>query len=42
MTALAPLLIAASAAIMLLLGLIHLLYTFKGTKLHPRDACPYA
>jgi hypothetical protein len=31
-------LIAASAAIILLLGLIHLLYTFRGGKLHPRDA----
>jgi hypothetical protein len=29
--------IAASAAIILLLGLIHLLYTFSGTKLTPRD-----
>jgi len=28
----------ASAAIILLLGLIHLLYTFRGKKLHPRDA----
>ncbi len=32
------LLIAASAAIILLLGLVHLLYTFVGTRLHPRDA----
>lgn len=38
MSALAPSLVAASAAIILLLGLIHLLYTFRGTKLHPRDA----
>jgi hypothetical protein len=38
MNALAPSLIAASAAIILLLGLIHLAYTFSGTKLHPRDA----
>jgi len=38
MNALAPSLIAASAAIILLLGLIHLLYTFRGTQLHPRDA----
>ena len=38
MNALAPSLIAASAAIILLLGLMHLLYTFRGTKLHPRDA----
>jgi hypothetical protein len=38
MTALAPWLVAASAAIILLLGLIHLLYTFRGSKLRPRDA----
>src|SRR5215470_11757888 len=31
-------LIAASAAIVLLLGCLHLLYTFRGPKLHPRDA----
>jgi uncharacterized membrane protein len=31
-------LVAVSAAIILLLGLIHLLYTFRGQKLHPRDA----
>jgi hypothetical protein len=31
-------LVAASAAIILLLGLIHLLYTFRGNKLHPRDS----
>jgi len=37
-TMLATSLVAASAAIILLLGLIHLLYTFRGTKLHPRDA----
>jgi hypothetical protein len=30
-------LVAASAAIILSLGLIHLLYTFRGKKLHPRD-----
>jgi hypothetical protein len=29
--------IAASAAIMLLLGFVHLLYTFRGMNLHPRD-----
>jgi len=29
--------IAASAAIILLFGLVHLLYTFRGPKLHPRD-----
>lgn len=34
---LAPLLIAGSAAIIMLLGLIHLLYTFYGPKLLPRD-----
>jgi hypothetical protein len=33
----APFLVVASAAIILLLGLIHLLYTFWGSKLHPRD-----
>ncbi len=38
MPALAPSLIAASAAIILLLGLIHLLCTFRGSRLHPRDA----
>lgn len=31
-------LIAASAAVILLLGVIHLLYTFYGPKLRPRDA----
>ena len=31
-------LVAASAAVILLLGLVHLLYTFHGNKLHPRDA----
>lgn len=35
---LAPTLVAASAAIMLLIGLAHLAYTFHGPKLHPRDA----
>ena len=30
-------LIAASAAVFLLLGLTHLLYTFRGPLLHPRD-----
>jgi hypothetical protein len=29
--------IAGSAAVVLLLGLLHLLYTFRGPKLHPRD-----
>jgi hypothetical protein len=37
MNTIAPLLVAASAAIILLLGLIHLLYTFSGSKLLPRD-----
>ena len=38
MITLAPSLVAVSALIVLLLGLIHLLYTFRGSKLHPRDA----
>jgi len=38
MITLASSLVAASATIILLLGLIHLLYTFRGSKLHPRDA----
>lgn len=42
MYVLAPSLIAASAAIILLLGVIHLVYTFRGTKLHPRDAVLHA
>lgn len=37
MSPLAPSLLVASAAIILLLGLAHLLYTFRGPKLHPRD-----
>jgi hypothetical protein len=37
MTALAPWLVAGSAAILLLLGLVHLLYTFHGPNLLPRD-----
>ena len=37
MRALAPVLIAGSAAIFMLLGLIHLGYTFNGSKLLPRD-----
>ena len=37
MNTLAPSLVAASAAIILLLGLTHLLYTFYGRKLLPRD-----
>src|SRR5256884_7687384 len=38
MATLSTSLIAASAAVILLLGLIHLLYTFRGRNLHPRDA----
>lgn len=38
MATLAGSLIAASAAVVLLLGLIHLVYTFHGRRLHPRDA----
>lgn len=38
MAALATSLVAASATVILLLGLVHLLYTFRGRKLHPRDA----
>jgi hypothetical protein len=37
MSTIAPSLVAASAAIILLLGLLHLLYTFYGPKLLPRD-----
>ena len=37
MSALAPALIVASAGIIFLLGLAHLVYMFRGTKLHPRD-----
>ena len=33
----ASILIAASAAIIFLLGLVHLIYTFHGSKLDPRD-----
>jgi hypothetical protein len=33
----ARILVAASSAIMLLLGSLHLLYTFRGNKLLPRD-----
>lgn len=38
MSSVAAGLIALSAAILLVLGLLHLLYTFHGVKLHPRDA----
>ena len=37
MSSLPPWLLASSAAIILLLGLVHLLYTFSGSKLLPRD-----
>jgi hypothetical protein len=38
MIAIAPSLVAVSAATILVLGLVHLLYTVRGQKLHPRDA----
>lgn len=38
MSRLAPYLLTGSAAILLVLGLLHLLYTFHGPKLLPRDA----
>lgn len=34
----APYLMTGSAVIVLLMGLLHLLYTFRGSKLRPRDA----
>jgi hypothetical protein len=37
-TTLASALLAASAGIILALGLLHLLYTFRGRMLRPRDA----
>lgn len=37
MSSLPPWLLASSAAIILLLGLVHLLYTFSGSNLLPRD-----
>jgi hypothetical protein len=37
MNTIAPALVAASASIMLLLGLAHLLFTFHGPKLMPRE-----
>lgn len=37
MNTISPFFIAASAAILLFLGLAHLLFTFYGSKLHPRD-----
>ena len=38
MPGIASLLVLASAALMFVLGALHLLYTFRGRKLHPRDA----
>jgi hypothetical protein len=38
MSALASVLLAVSALIIFTLGVIHLVLTFRGTKLHPRDA----
>ena len=38
MPGIASLLVTASAVIVLLLGVLHLLYTFQGTKLQPREA----
>ena len=38
MTVLPSTLMTASAAVMVLLGVLHLFYTFIGNKLHPRDA----
>ncbi len=38
MTTIASSLVAASALVILLPGSLHLLYTFRGTKLHPRDS----
>lgn len=38
MNGISSVLIASSACIVLMLGAIHLFYTFVGTKLHPRDA----
>ena len=37
MSVLAHWFIAASAGVVLFLGLVHLLYTFRGSKLHPRE-----
>ena len=37
MSPLPPLLLTASAAIILTLGVIHLIYTFIGVRLHPKD-----
>ncbi|MDH4107878.1 MAG: hypothetical protein OEW35_06150 [Gammaproteobacteria bacterium] len=38
MSELAPYLLAGSAAVLFLLGLLHLVYTFHGPRLLPRDA----
>lgn len=38
MKSLAPYLLASSAAVILAMGLLHLVYTFSGPKLRPRDA----
>jgi hypothetical protein len=38
MIVLPSMLMAASAAVIFLLGALHLTYTFSGSKLHPRDA----
>jgi hypothetical protein len=38
MIALPSMLMVASAAVIFLLGALHLTYTFSGSKLHPRDA----
>jgi hypothetical protein len=38
MSVLAPPLLAASALIIFALGVMHLVLTFRGNKLHPRDA----
>jgi hypothetical protein len=38
MPALSGILIAASGAIMFALGAMHLVFTYSGSKLHPRDA----
>jgi hypothetical protein len=37
MVSIASWFVAASAAIVLLLGVLHLVYTFRGRMLHPRD-----
>ena len=37
MASIAALMVTVSAALVLALGIIHLVYTFRGRKLHPRD-----